>query len=67
MAEHSLFNVAVQAEQLRNAQKAWRQQLIRYRITETDQDLDLVEELENILDNLEQSFDDTIAQIINSK
>jgi len=67
MSDYSLFNVAIQAEQLRNAQKAYEQQENRWLHGVDINDLKLTQEFFKVKSNLEISFDDTIAQIINSK
>ncbi|MNL29415.1 hypothetical protein D3C87_1510960 [compost metagenome] len=67
MAELSLFNVAVQGEQLRNAQKIYFQTINKAKKTKNPDDFAEAKQVLEISKHLEIVFDDTINQILNTK
>ncbi|RQO65102.1 hypothetical protein DBR40_24845 [Pedobacter sp. KBW01] len=67
MAELSLFNVAVQAEQMRNAQKIYFQTITKAKKTKNPGDFAEAKKVLEISKKLEIVFDDTINKILNTK
>jgi hypothetical protein len=65
MSKYSAFNIAVQAEQMRNAQKLYFQQISKAKKSKLPDDFAAASNILRISKQLEQSFDDTVQEVLN--
>ncbi len=67
MSKYSVFNVAVQVEQMRNAQKLYFREISKAKKSRSPEDFAKAKEVLKISKQLEISVDDTISEIMSEQ